>query len=160
MAKRLNPNLVKKHRNYTVGEIAGLFGNHNNTIRTWIKQGLPVIDGIRPTLILGRDLRTFLQAKRQKHKQVCAPDEMYCLRCRKPQRPADGLVEYKALTSSTGRLTGVCSVCDCLINQFSSLAHAEHLQHKLNTTLPKTLLRIDESDQPLLNSDFNQRGET
>ncbi|MEO7863683.1 MAG: helix-turn-helix domain-containing protein, partial [Nitrospirales bacterium] len=36
-----NPRLVKIHRNYTVEEIANLFGIRRNTVREWVKRGLP-----------------------------------------------------------------------------------------------------------------------
>ena len=52
--RRPNYRLVKIHRNYTVEEVARLFGTHNNTVRAWVKAGLPTCDGKRPTLILGR----------------------------------------------------------------------------------------------------------
>ena len=60
--KRPNPRLVKIHRNYTVEEIACLFGIHKNTVRSWIKMGLPVTDNCRPQLILGSELAAFLGA--------------------------------------------------------------------------------------------------
>ncbi len=83
MAKR-HPNhrQVKIHRNYTVEEIASLFGIHKNTVREWIKAGLPVLDDKRPMLILGQELAAFLQARRIKNKQTCQPGQMYCFRCR------------------------------------------------------------------------------
>jgi hypothetical protein len=80
MSKRPNPRLVKIHRSYEVADIAKLFGIHRNTVRTWIKQGLPVCDNRRPQLITGSALRDFLQAKRTKHKSPCQPGELYCLR--------------------------------------------------------------------------------
>ena len=52
--RHANPRLVKLHRNYTVEEIARLFGLHKNTVRNWLKEGLALIDGQRPMLILGR----------------------------------------------------------------------------------------------------------
>lgn len=62
MAKRLkNFRLVKIHRNYTVEEVALLLSVHKNTVRTWVKECLPVIDDKRPKLILGRDLSAFLR---------------------------------------------------------------------------------------------------
>ncbi len=62
MAKR-RPNYrqVKIHRSYSVEEIASLFGTHKNTVRAWVKAGLPTSDGKRPMLILGVDLAAFLR---------------------------------------------------------------------------------------------------
>ena len=45
---------VKIHRSYTVEEIAGLFGIHKNTVRRWVKAGLPTSDDKRPMLIRPR----------------------------------------------------------------------------------------------------------
>ena len=59
MGRRPNQRLVKIHRSYTVEEIARL-NVHKNTIRGWIRGGLPTIDARRPTLITGSDLRRFL----------------------------------------------------------------------------------------------------
>ena len=82
MSKTLNPNLAKIHRSYNVEEIAALFKVHKNTVRSWIKkQGLKTNDDLRPVLILGRNLRVFLQTKKTKHKSKCLPYEMYCMRC-------------------------------------------------------------------------------
>ena len=77
-----NPRLAKIHRNYTVEEVASLFGIHRNTVREWVKRGLPTSDGRRPMLILGRDLVAFLSARRAKNKRTCPPGELYCVRCR------------------------------------------------------------------------------
>jgi DNA-directed RNA polymerase specialized sigma24 family protein len=49
--RRPNYRQVKIHRNYTVEEIASVFGIHKNTVREWIKAGLPVLDDKRPMLI-------------------------------------------------------------------------------------------------------------
>lgn len=69
--KKRHPNhqRVKIHRNYSVEEIADLFGIHKNTVRRWVKEGLSVIDGKRPMLILGRDLAAFLKERRKANKR-------------------------------------------------------------------------------------------
>jgi len=43
-----NPRLPKTHRNYSVEEAATLLGVHRNTVREWIRRGLPRIDDGRP----------------------------------------------------------------------------------------------------------------
>ena len=73
--RRPNPRLAKIHRNYTVEEIASLYGVHKNTVRQWIKDGLPTSDHRRPLLVLGRDLAEFLHNKRRKNKRTCKPGE-------------------------------------------------------------------------------------
>ena len=156
MSKRLNPNLAKIHRNYTVEEVALLFGVHKNTVRIWIKKGLPINDDKRPVLILGCELRDFIHAKRTKNKQKCKPFELYCLRCKLPQHPAGNMVEYEAISSSKGRLIAICPGCGGIINKYTSLAKLTQIQDKLDITMPKTLERINKSDELLLNSDFKQ----
>ena len=122
MAKhRHNPRLAKIHRSYTVDEIAGIYSIHKNTVRTWIKNGLLTCDDRRPTLILGRDLRTFLEGKRTKNKRPCTPGMIYCLRCREPKTPYGRMVDYIPVTETKGNLIGVCPCCDSVINQFTSL---------------------------------------
>lgn len=116
-ARRPNPRLVKIHRTYTVDDVARLFGLHKNTVRNWIKHGLPTVDDKRPILIRGAALVEYLSNLRRKSKRPCAAGELYCLPCRKPQRPAFGEVEYVPLTQSGGNLRGLCPTCSRLIHR-------------------------------------------
>jgi len=156
VASKLNPNRSKIHRSYTVEEVAVLYSVHKNTVRTWIKNGLPVFDDKKPCLIHGQELRTYLQSKRQKRKQKCKPYEMYCMHCRSPQRPAMNMVDYEAVTLTTGRLTGLCGTCEGNINKFISLANLTLLRGQLDVILPKAQKHIGDRDKHLLNSDLNQ----
>ena len=130
-----NPNLAKIHRNYTVEEIASLFGVHKNTVRTWIKRGLPVIDRARPMLILGSELRNYLKDKRLSKKRKCKPTELYCVSCKAPRRPALDMVKFKAVEGSTGCLIGLCSVCDSVTNKFCSQENLKAIQSQLEVTI-------------------------
>ena len=155
MSRRLpNYRLVKIHRSYTVEEVASLLKSHRNTVREWIKRGLPTNDQRRPALILGRHLFAFLQERRAKNKRPCQPGQIYCVRCRTPQKPAGGMAEYQALTAKHGNLVGICPCCECMMYRRVSLAKLEVVCGTLDLALPKALLRIGESCLPSVNSDF------
>ena len=144
MGRRFNPNLAKIHRNYTVEAAAVLFGVHRNTVRNWVKAGLPTIDDKRPILILGSEYRRFLQVKRTKNKHTCKPNEFFCVRCKAPKIPVENRVECETISSSKVRLIGICPTCTCIINKFTSLAKLEQIQDQLDITLPKTLKQLNE----------------
>ncbi|MBM4223791.1 MAG: helix-turn-helix domain-containing protein [Gammaproteobacteria bacterium] len=155
MSKRHpNPRLAKIHRNYTVEEVAGVFGVHRNTVRQWIKSGLPTSDKLRPILILGADLVAFLRARRVKNKRTCQPGEMYCVRCRAPRAPAGDMADYEPLTETQGNLIGMCPACEAMMYRRVSLARMEQVRGKLEITLPQALPHIGESAEPSVNSDF------
>lgn len=157
MAKRhLNYRLVKIHRSYSVEEIATQFNVHKNTVRTWIKEGLSTVDKHRPLLVLGRDLAVFLRARREKNKRVCEPDEIYCVRCRAPRKPAGGMVEYAPVTVTAGNLVAICPVCEAIMNRRTSLAKLADLQLYLDITMPQAKRHIDERDGPSVNSDLQK----
>ena len=138
MGKRYpNHRLVKIHRNYTVEEIAKLFGIHKNTVRNWIKDGLAIIDDKRPMLILGNGLVEFIKKRRTKNKQPCKPGELYCVRCRVPKFPADDMVDFTAVTEKIGNLKAICPDCHSIMNQRVSLARIEEVFGNMDITFPK-----------------------
>ena len=124
-----NPCLAKIHRNYTVEDIANLLGKHKNTVRNWVKEGLPTIDDKqRPMLILGHVLRAFLKARQEKNKRPCKPGQLYCVRCRVPKFPAGGMADCKPITATIGNLEAICPDCDSIMNQRVSLARIEEFE--------------------------------
>jgi Helix-turn-helix domain len=149
-----NPRLAKIHRNYTVDEVATLFGIHKNTVREWVKRGLPTNDARRPMLILGRDLVAFLSDRRAKNKRACQPGEIYCVRCRAPRTPAGDMADYMPLTATLGNLAAICSGCETMMYRRVSLAKLEQVRGVLDITIPQALEHIGESAQPTVNSDF------
>ena len=110
MGKRSpNPRLAKKHRSYSVGEIAALYKVHKNTVLAWRVAGLtPIADGRKPLVFLGADLSAFLEAKRTKNKRPLRPGQIYCVVCRERREPAYGEAEYLPLTPTSGNLRGLC----------------------------------------------------
>lgn len=125
-----NPRLAKSNRSYKVDEVAELYGTHKNTVLNWIKQGLEVLDDIRPIMIHGRTLNDFHQTKRLKNKKPCRMDEIYCMSCRLPKKPAKGLVEYKQINEKTGNVIGICPTCQSLMyRRISNLKIHQFSEH-------------------------------
>jgi len=149
-----NHRLAKTHRNYTVEEIAALYDIHKNTVRGWVKAGLATSDTKRPMLILGHDLKTFLQARRLKNKQTCKPGEIYCVCCRAPKFPADDMVEYAPVTEKFGNLIAICPDCNSIMNRRVSLAKLEEARGNMDISYPQALGHIVESNKPTVNSDL------
>ncbi|MDH5887684.1 helix-turn-helix domain-containing protein [Vibrio sp. 10N.222.54.F12] len=120
MKKRLNPNLAKIHRSYTVGEVAELYKVDKRTVRNWIKDGLPVFDEVRPLLVLGTDLRLFIRQRRIGNKRKCKSSELYCFKCRSPRKPALETANFIQLKSGHGRVFAKCCECGSKINKYFS----------------------------------------
>jgi hypothetical protein len=151
-----NHNLVKIHRNYSFEELAAVFGVHKNTVANWVKEGLPCLKERRPFLILGQDAREFLRALRARKKQSCKPDEFYCMRCKMPTKPAEGLVEFLPLSVTKGRLMGFCLHCECVVNKFIGSASLERYAAIFDLIKPTVLEHIKDCENPLLNCDFKK----
>jgi excisionase family DNA binding protein len=154
--RRPNYRLVKIHRNYTVEEIARLFGAHKNTVRQWIRSGLRTLDRRRPLLVHGSELSAFLRDRKQKNKRPCQPGEIYCVRCRVPRLPAGEMAEYIPITSTIGNLAGICPECDTMIYQRVSLAKLPQVRGKLEVTFLEAQRRVSEPGDATVNSDLSQ----
>jgi excisionase family DNA binding protein len=114
---------IKTLRSYTIEEAATALEVHRNAIRYWIKKGgLPVLADQRPHLILGTDLVAFLKARRATARRPCGPGQLFCLKCRQPQTPAGGMVDYQPTTPTRGVLVAMCPECETLMRRFVSRA--------------------------------------
>ena len=116
-ARRVDPRRIKLHRPYAVDEAARALGVHPNTVRHWIAQGLPALASKRPTLILGHELRAFLDNRRKEAARPCSPGTLFCLKCRVPSRPALGMVDFIAHSATGGNLKALCQVCGTVMHQ-------------------------------------------
>jgi hypothetical protein len=149
-----NHRLVKIHRSYTVEEIACLFGIHKNTVRAWVKAGLPTSDRKRPMLILGPDLAAYLKARRTENKRPCQPGEIYCVRCHAPKRPAGDMADYLPITETLGNLEGICPDCQGMIYRRASKARLDENWGKLDITFAEAKRQVSESHDPTVNRDL------
>lgn len=153
MPKTPNYRLAKIHLNYTAEEAARVCKVHRNTVRQWIKRGLPVIDG-RPLLILGAELRAFLQQRREQGKQRCGPGEIYCMRCRKPSPPDGNMVDYKPIGTNRGQLVALCSRCGSVMYRSVNPNRFPSTLASMVGMSPSGPRHIGESTNATVNSDF------
>lgn len=119
---RYNYRLAKINRSYTVSEIAFLYQIHPQTVKNWIKQGLNVAVKTKPMLILGADLREFLQKKATRNKKTCQPGQIYCVACKEPKLPRDSYALLVSLNDKVGDLIGECPSCTHEIHRKVSLS--------------------------------------
>lgn len=151
--RRIDPRLAKSHRNYSVDEAARLWGVHRHTVRAWLKAGLRAIDGRRPVLILGSELRRFLESRRAARKRPTPPGMIYCLRCREPRPPAGGVADYEPRALGAGDLVGICPVCEAMLYRRVNLAKLDTVRGRLEVSITQGDPRIRQRKEPSLNHD-------
>lgn len=148
MPKLVRPRGIKKYYNYTVGDAARTLGVCKNTVRNWIKQGLPVLSERRPSLIVGDHLITFLNEKRNNKKQHLKPGEIYCVRCRAPVRPEEGIVFYTRKSPTLGSISGFCPECGFIVYRQVSNANLEAACGDLSAQEAQGKVRLIEPTKP------------
>lgn len=137
-ARRLNPNAIKSRRTYTARELATAFGVHKNTVRAWQRDGLTPLDGKRPVLFIGETVRAFVVRRNADRKRPCAIGTLYCFRCREPRQPALGMVDYIAMTATSGNLRALCGTCETIMHRRVRMA-------AIATVLPGVAVQITEA---------------
>jgi hypothetical protein len=110
MTKRYDPRRAKAHLTYTAGELCIVFGVGIGSIRKWHKDGLAPIDRARPFLYAGSEVASFLAA-RNKPREPMSPGHIYCVACKAPVFPADGVVDIVARTPTSKDIRGSCPTC-------------------------------------------------
>ncbi len=105
---RFNPQIIHGHLSYTIQELVEVFGINKKTCLRWIDEGLPTVPGQKkPILILGSELKKFLNQKNSKKKVELRRHEFYCFKCKVPRRAKRGTI-----TKSGDTKKGECSVCN------------------------------------------------
>ncbi len=125
---------LSRYRNYSVYDVTRIMGVTPQTVRRWIKQGLPALTDKRPFLILGADLVEFLKS-RKADKQHCALDQCYCVKCRKPRPCAGAMAEFVPITASSGNLRALCPECSTLMHKRVSVAFLPELSKLLELSI-------------------------
>lgn len=126
--KTFNPNHIKVNRSFSVPEIAETLGVSRFTILYWHrKEGLKAIDDRVPYMFHGKELRRFIRERQEKRKHKCAPDEFFCVKCKKPRTSANNRVIVTIINRKQLNVQGTCAVCNSKTNRRNTTANLSQL---------------------------------
>lgn len=128
MPKNYNTRRIKNNKPYTNQEIAHLLNVNIRTVRHWKREGLQIIPNLYPHIILGKDLKNFLEQKLSSRRTKLRDSELYCVKCKKAVIPLDkqvNLVYSGKLIGTKNRtreftIRGICPHCNSHIHRFSN----------------------------------------
>ena len=117
---------IRRRTAYDPQEIGQLLKVNRKTIFRWFKEGLAMIDLTKtPKLVMGSDLKAFIQAKRDAKQVKLSWNEFYCFHCRKAVLAKRGSEQ----TTKTGKkigagnrdqeiISGLCKECGGPVARF------------------------------------------
>jgi hypothetical protein len=125
--RTFNAKVFRPRRAYSFAEIAEMLGIHLRTVQLWRKEGLKILaDGVKPYLVMGRDIQDFLKDRIRKRKKPLQLGQFFCPRC---QQPRNSLVRHLRVDFTNRMLgprhrqaiiRGICEVCGIRVSLFSS----------------------------------------
>lgn len=137
MAKLYNLRLIKYRESYTLKQIAALLNVHFRTVQAWKQEGLKTINQEKPYLVMGFELKTFLNQKIISRKTKLQQNEFYCTKCRDAVKPTNNEVWLEVSEKTIGKqgfkefvIKGLCEFCNSKLNRFS---HEGKLEEVKNT---------------------------
>ena len=116
--RRYSASRVKSHHNYEIWEAAEILGVTPQTIRQWIRDGLPALTERRPYLILGWQLKAYMKERQASRRAPGGEGEFYCTSCKARRSPALGMTERIVMSNGRPALTGLCEVCETQCYRF------------------------------------------
>ena len=112
---------IRQDYTQTVAEIAVMFDLTPDTVFRWIRnEGLKRVQGTKKYLVHTSDLRDFLRKKNAKNKRPCKEGEIFCCKCRKPQKPIPASIKITKKPNNTIQAKGKCSKCGTNVMTFVS----------------------------------------
>ncbi len=141
MSKTYNIRLVKYRESYTLKQISETLSVHPRTVQEWRKEGLKTISTEKPFLIMGYDLKEFLNKKLQSRKTKLEANQFYCTKCRNAVRSKNNEVHLASLNKTIGNqgfkgliVKGICQECGTKLNKFSHDGRLQELKSTFNIT--------------------------
>lgn len=155
--RRANPNVVKRHRSYTVAELAECLGTHKNSVRQWQRDGLKPIDDGRPMLFRGVDVEAFLRSRNARRKVSCPPGTLYCFRCRAARQPAGAMADYIAFNATSGNIRAICGTCETMMHRRARLAALPAVLPGIEVQIVQAQRCLSGQSTPSLNCDLERQ---
>ena len=121
MPKKISLRGVKTHRTYRFDQLADVLGVTVGTIRRWCRNGLPCITDQRPFLVRGRDFKEFHEVHLKGRHQKLAQFEVYCLTCKRPVSPCEGLVDHEPMDAGRSAIHALCPRCTGTVRRIVSV---------------------------------------
>lgn len=139
MKKNYNLRLIKTRESYTSKRISQELEVHPRTVQNWFQEGLQPVENKRPFLVMGYELKQFLEKKLATRKTSLLPYEFYCTKCRKAVKPTNNNVQLVISERTIGNqgframtVKGICENCNSKINRFSHTGKLEEIKQKFN----------------------------
>ena len=134
MANKYNIHLIKSRSSYSIKDIATLLNVDRKTCSRWIKkENLKVVDeDSSPLLIMGEDLKIFINPKRSAKKKPLAKNQFYCFKCKKVVEALNGSENIVKTGKRIGKnkieqqkKIGLCEQCGTKINRFLKICQKD-----------------------------------
>ena len=127
MSGRYNIRLIKERRSYSPQDISDLLGISKWTCFRWIKKGLKVLDPTtKHLLVMGIDLKYFLNKMQSKRKIKLQKNEYYCFSCRRAVKAKLGSEQVIMTGKKIGKQNrsqqmkkGLCENCNTKLNRLA-----------------------------------------
>ena len=133
--RRIDSRRIKIHFAYSVEEAASALQTHKNTVRGWIKKGLPIADHRRPIILSGASIRAFLDERRAARKRPLKPGELYCFKCRSPKMPAADMADFIEVGNGLGALCALCPDCETVMHRRTSLTKLKSASGRIDVKI-------------------------
>ncbi len=157
--------IFRPRRAYSFIEIAEMLETHPRTVQRWHKEGLKILtDGVKPYLVMGRDIQDFLKDRIRKRKKPLQPGQFFCPRC---QQPRNSLAQHLRIEVTDRMLgpchrqaiiRGICEVCGLRVSLFSSERKAAQW-HNDGLILSEQPMTLNGSGDSCTNADMSEERE-
>jgi hypothetical protein len=104
---RINLKQISPYISYTIRDLSIKLGRGRRTVGRWMKAGLTIVPGKKyPILILGLELKSFLESRKKIRKFKLKPWQFYCMGCKKATYAIKGTITIVGYQKR-----GICREC-------------------------------------------------